>query len=642
MKRLIWGCITITFFIAMSAIIGWLFNLRLPSTFGPAHFIPMAHSTALLFILLSAALFIYLHYPQRIKSNLFIGLIAAFIFSLSAIILLHFFGLLKIDIEQLFFKNPELLDLVPIGRMSPITAANFLVLSLALLLISSHRERHFSRQFSAIFSVIAFACGIIIVIGYLYRQPFLYGKAIIPVALSTGIAFISISLGAIASCGKDCWPINMFCGESISARLIRAFIPAVLFTVVFDGWIDSMIFIESFPYNRALVHTISFFFLIFVLWYVIIRVSRVIGSRIGTAESERKRAEEALRKINEFNTELLKTIPLGMNIVDESGTILYMNESFKKVIGYDAIGRKCWEVYKDNKEQCDHCPLKTRVTVGETTVFETRGILGGKVYRISHTGMIFEGRKSILEIFEDYTAQKESDNKLMEMVALKSEFVSMISHELRTPLTAIKEGIAIVRDQSAGSINLQQQEFLDIADRNAKRLGRLINNVLDFQKIESGRMDFLLKPGDINTAVNEAKDELYIQAKEKGLDFMLELKSGLPQVNFDKDKIIQVLANLVSNAIKFTEKGSIKIKTEETDGAIKVSVSDTGVGIKQEDIPRLFQEFSQLYRGKERKMGSTGLGLAIAKKIIMHHGGQIWVESEFGKGSAFYFVLPAR
>lgn len=229
---------------------------------------------------------------------------------------------------------------------------------------------------------------------------------------------------------------------------------------------------------------------------------------------------------------------------------------------------------------------------------------------------------------------------MIEAYNIKNEFTSMVSHELRTPLTAIMGGINIVLDGSAGFVNEEQRDFLDTARRNVDRLARLINDVLDYQKLDSGRMEFRVDKRDINTTVEEVREYMSTVAQNKGLELKICLEENLPEINFDKDKIIQILTNLVGNAIKFTDKGSIAITTRKAGNAIIVSVKDTGVGIKKENMHKLFQGFSQIATGKERKPGSTGLGLTISKKIIHQHKGKIWVESEYGKGSTFSFLLP--
>ncbi len=235
--------------------------------------------------------------------------------------------------------------------------------------------------------------------------------------------------------------------------------------------------------------------------------------------------------------------------------------------------------------------------------------------------------------------RKLAEEKLKEAIEMKSEFISTVSHELRTPMTSIKEGISIVLEGAAGQINDDQKELLGIAKRNLDRLARLINDVLDFQKLQSGKMGFNMQENNINEVVEEVYKAMLPSIKEKELDFSLNFDSTLPRVKFDVDKIIQVLTNLVNNAAKFTEKGHITITTSKLENAIKVSVSDTGRGMKQEDLPKLFHKFAQLEKGGDRKTGGTGLGLAICKDIIGRHNGKIWAESEAGKGSTFNFTL---
>ncbi|MGB2706080.1 MAG: ATP-binding protein [Candidatus Omnitrophota bacterium] len=257
------------------------------------------------------------------------------------------------------------------------------------------------------------------------------------------------------------------------------------------------------------------------------------------------------------------------------------------------------------------------------------------------TKQLSEAQEATLNMLEDL---QEAKNNIEEALKIKSEFTSVVSHELRTPLTAIKEGIAIVLDGTAGKINAEQKDFLNTAKRNVDRLARLINDVLDFQKLEAGRVEFKMEENDINEVVREIEKEMVPVVKEKKLEFSLKLGKKIPKIEFDRDTIIQVLTNLVNNAVKFTEKGGITVITDydRKNNAILVSVKDTGLGIRKEDLPRLFQRYEQLEKGKGRKTGGTGLGLAISKEIIKRHNGKIWVESEFGKGASFCFVLPIK
>ncbi|MFA5144169.1 MAG: ATP-binding protein [Candidatus Omnitrophota bacterium] len=252
-------------------------------------------------------------------------------------------------------------------------------------------------------------------------------------------------------------------------------------------------------------------------------------------------------------------------------------------------------------------------------------------------------RKTLIILEDLLDAKNRLEMKTVELekaLKIKSDFISTVSHELRTPLAAIKESIAIVLDGVTGAVSDSQKEFLIMAKRNVDRLARLINDILDFQKMESGKIVFNMQKNDINETVEEVGSTMATVASQKNLEFTLELEENLPKFTFDKDKIIQVLTNLVSNAIKFTDSGGVIIKTASKGSAVYVYVQDTGVGIKEEDIPKLFMEFEQLGTSVERQTGGTGLGLAISKKIIERHDGRIWAQSEYGKGSTFIFFLP--
>jgi signal transduction histidine kinase len=283
----------------------------------------------------------------------------------------------------------------------------------------------------------------------------------------------------------------------------------------------------------------------------------------------------------------------------------------------------------------DYLPVIFISAVTHDEFHRTKGIEVGAVDFISmpFTPEVLIGKVNVfLKIYNQRKSVEEA-------MAVKSQFLSTISHELRTPLTAIKEGIRLVHCKACGDINAEQEELLGIAQRNVDRLARLINDVLDFQKLEANKMRFNMIENNINEVVEEARETVTCQATEKGLHIFTELALDLPEVRFDRDRITQVLTNLVNNAIKFTEQGSITITTANIDGNIEISVQDTGPGIEEDDIGKLFHEFEQLDE-KYRKTGGTGLGLAISKEIIQKHNGKIWAKSEFGNGACFSFRLP--
>ena len=192
----------------------------------------------------------------------------------------------------------------------------------------------------------------------------------------------------------------------------------------------------------------------------------------------------------------------------------------------------------------------------------------------------------------------------------------------------------------AGRINTDQQHFLDIAKRNIDRLSRLIDNVLDFQKLRAGKMRFELQKNAIEKTVEDAYNTMRPYGRKRGVHLSLDCQPNLPRVAFDADRIIQVVTNLMSNGIKFTpEGGSISVSVRRRREHLAIQVKDTGFGIPKEALSKIFERFYRVHRpGKEIK--GTGLGLAIVNEIVTAHGGRIDVESELGKGATFTALFP--
>ena len=233
--------------------------------------------------------------------------------------------------------------------------------------------------------------------------------------------------------------------------------------------------------------------------------------------------------------------------------------------------------------------------------------------------------------------RRKAEKALHDLAESKAKFASTVAHELRSPLAMIKEATHLVADEVLGPLNEGQKEMLNITKNNIARLGRLVNNVLALQKIGAKKMDYDFQEHDLNDVVKEAHANAMLFAVERKADVMMDLGADIPRIKFDTDKIMQVLINLLANAIKYSESGPVVIQTRRENSEIQVSVRDSGQGVYPEEMDEIFKPFVQ---AKGKKKGGTGLGLAITKEIILAHHGRIWVESEVGKGSTFYFTLP--
>jgi PAS domain S-box-containing protein len=222
---------------------------------------------------------------------------------------------------------------------------------------------------------------------------------------------------------------------------------------------------------------------------------------------------------------------------------------------------------------------------------------------------------------------------------LKDEFIGTVSHELRTPLTAIRGHLELVLDGDAGPVTALQREFLQVATQNTDRLGALINDLLDVEKIEAGGMRIREEPVDLAAVLRDVASTFRLEAERKGLDFREEIPDRLVVIG-DRDRLTQVFANLISNAIKYTQHGEVGVRAGRRDTRVAVVVHDTGVGISTDDRAQLFSKFFRSADPAVRDARGTGLGLVIAKGIVERHGGRIDVDSEKGSGSRFTVLLP--
>ncbi len=223
----------------------------------------------------------------------------------------------------------------------------------------------------------------------------------------------------------------------------------------------------------------------------------------------------------------------------------------------------------------------------------------------------------------------------------KSEFLAHMSHELRTPLNVIIGFSELLLDEVPGKINEEQQQCLRDILEGGKHLLSLINDILDLSKIESGKMELTLGRISLVSLIKSVANEMIPVITPRRQTLEIHIADGLPLVRADRAKVRQVLLNLLGNATKFTRDGGrLRIEAVRADNWCEVSVIDNGIGIKKENFKKMFEEFVQVATPLSEDKGGSGLGLTIARRIVEKHGGRIWVESEYGKGSRFIFTLP--
>jgi len=320
---------------------------------------------------------------------------------------------------------------------------------------------------------------------------------------------------------------------------------------------------------------------------------------------------------------IFASIQEGFAVLDEKGRIILSNESFKKIAQNKLIdGKLYWEVIRDVK----FGELVKKVRENKQNLSEELE-LSGKFYLSSAT--FLKLRDQIVIVFSDITETKN-------MEKIKRDFVVNVSHELRTPLTAIK-GFAETLEEEVGE---NAKTYAEVIKRNTDRLINIVQDLLLLSELEEKSSK--LESDDVNLKhlVDNVIRIFKSRLTEKGLDFHLNVEKGLPVIKGDSFRLEQMLINLLDNAVKYTEKGKIVLALKQKDETVEIIVEDTGIGIPQEHLVRIFERFYVVDKSRSKKLGGTGLGLSIVKHIVLSHKGTITVESSLARGTKFTISLP--
>lgn len=355
--------------------------------------------------------------------------------------------------------------------------------------------------------------------------------------------------------------------------------------------------------------------------------------------AERKKTQEKLRRSAEEWENTFNAVADLVFVQDNDFNIVRVNKAFcdaLKLKPEQIIGRKCYELLHNSDKPWPDCPFdKSRRDKKIHTEEVNDPNLGFPVLVTTSPILNEKGQVvNMVQVVRDISDLKKVDK-------LKNEFISTVSHELRTPLSTIKEGVSLVLDGVPGKVSPKQRKILKMSKDNIDRLARLIDNLLDISKIEAGRVELKKVVIDICGLLKNNYKKWKGQAAKRHQELQFVPCGRKINLFIDSDKIVQVVDNLISNAIKYTpEKGKIKIEVKEKKNEVEISVSDTGVGVAREDMPKLFGKFQQFERVAGPGLKGTGLGLAIAKQLVMLHKGTIKAQSKPNKGSKFSFTLP--
>lgn len=360
------------------------------------------------------------------------------------------------------------------------------------------------------------------------------------------------------------------------------------------------------------------------------------------SDAEKRQVAERILRESEFRFRSVFESAMDAFItIDEQGCIGLFNSASERMFGYtesEVSGKNVNMLMPSPYCEEHDSYLQRYFRTGEKRVIGLIRTLEGLrkngekfPMELSVGENFIEGKRYISGVIRDITERFEIDQ-------MKSEFISVVSHEIRTPLTSLRGSLGLLQGGVAGDINPEGAQLLDIAVNNSERLIRLINDILDLEKIESGTMELRMARVSVGEIVTRSLEEMQGLASENGVTIEQDVEAA--DVMADGDTIVQVLTNLLSNAIKFSDVGKTVLVTARKEGGrVKVSVKDHGRGIPSDMVGSIFDKFKQVDSSDSREKGGTGLGLAISRAIVEQHDGKIWAESEIGMGSVFCFTL---
>ena len=332
---------------------------------------------------------------------------------------------------------------------------------------------------------------------------------------------------------------------------------------------------------------------------------------------------ELSRKKEELNS-IISSIQSGLLVLDKEGRVLLCNESFKNIINNKLSENKFyWEIIREPafNEFIKRVREEKKNITNEVE-------LNNNVFLCSATELVSGNELAV--VFHDITEIKNIET-------MKKNFITNVSHELKTPLASIKGFIETLEEDINDAKN---KHYIDVIKRNIDRLIGIVQDLLTLSKLEEKGLKPELQRVNLKTVLEDILKVFEQILKEKNLKLILDLGQGLPDITADSFKIEQLFVNLIDNAIKYTEKGEIKISIKQAGSIIKIEVEDTGLGIPKEHLPRIFERFYVIDKSRSRKYGGTGLGLSIVKHIVLLHNGKIAVESNINQGTKFTINLP--
>lgn len=627
--------------VSCAVLIGWKFDITILKSLSST-WVSMKPNTAILFILVSLALRV----TAKNKNKKYVQALSATAMVLSLAILSQYITGNNLNIDELLFRDvPDGVGTTHGGRPSIITLVDFILLSLALIVLAINHVRRrvlWSQALTFLALLITYANLMI----YIYSSPFFPSVSSSTwIAAHTLITLFVLGFGILALNPKE-EVVALFFAGSLSAHLARRLAAAAFILPSFFGWLGLEL------QRRGEFKLSELGFGAFAITVALsISLLLVIWRAVDFLQKSEHSHDEALRLLKENETRMhlaqgvAKFGTFDWNIKTGLNT---WSPELESLYGLPAGGfartQRAWE-------DLVHPEDRTKAIGFVDSAFTSKDMISGEWRVVWPDGKIhwIAGRFQVLRdpngkpehligVNYDITERKKTEDALLSAMRARDEMVGVISHELKNPLTALQTGAVLIKrllpeDDKFEPIRRQADRF----EPSIQRMNRLITDLLDVTRLEANKLKTNLVACDLNEAVEEVVASFQSLAQEKAIQVHVEIARSLPKVLADQDRLIQIVGNLLHNAIKFSYRNSeIKISAKQVKHLIELRVTDFGKGISKENLPHIFDRY---WQAKETAFMGTGLGLAIVKGLVEAQKGQVWVESEIGVGTSFIVRL---
>jgi len=621
------------------------------------NYIPMAADTGLIFLIFGMGFIFNESIIRRKSIRMAFVALAGFLSFYALLTLLEFILQMDLTFQDWMFPGYKEKEIYPKTGISPVTSFLFLLSGLALIFHLLVRSGKTDRHLVNITGTLVMIIGLVGFLGYLFGTPFLYAGIVIPMSAPTTVSFMVLGRGLQSLTGKGSYWLTLFNRATTRGRLMRVILPLVVSAILIQGLILVRLGTAE-HINQTILSVLMTLLFSIITPVAIFRVSKVIYRKMEKAECEKLETQELLHIEQDRLRILIDNLPDQIYFKDRASRFMIANKEVAKVTGAaspgDVIGKTDFDFFPQELSAQYFAKEQELMSRGEPLIdFEEPivkadgkpgWVLTNKIPICNLDGEVI----GLVGIGLDVTEAKKAHGELVaakeaaeQASRLKDYFIANLSHEIRTPLNAIIGFTELLKEEVSGYLPDAGEQYFPVITSAGLRLMRTIDLILNLSRLQSGMYSIRQEEVDLDRIIHNLVKECSLVASKKGVTLEYLRDTDLTLLETDEYCVTQSISNLIDNALKYTDRGRVNIRLyQENKGSVIVEVKDTGIGISDEYLKKIFEPFTQEDNSFTRSYEGIGLGLAISKQLLEAVGGRIDVTSVKNQGSTFTIEFP--